>query len=359
MTITHIQEPVHVLFGDTSSRILRGCDAVVLEDSLARGPCHLDPVRHAQQRRAYWRATVEAPSPMPARLRREFIASLTTSIFSARELTAALATFPEDQPVLLWTAPLWGERLSLWWTLDALRQGGVNPERFWVAEPHVAYSNSGAPQDTSLCNINDERLAQAFADRRPLHRGLLRSGAAMWRRYAASSPRAFDAARRQGNLHFPDLPIIAELHGMFFPRVVGSRSTTLRLSAIDQIFFNQIQTDAWVRPIDMLRNIRSLGEFLCLVGDTFLPDRLRALAGHCPENPLLLSRQIKEGVNHLTRVAYQLTPHGVRVRDRGLDRAGDVPPLFVGGCEVYAGNRPWARRLTGTRWRIERLDPIA
>ena len=143
---------------------------------------------------------------------------------------------------------------------------------------------------------------------------------------------------------------------MFFPRVVGNRSATLRLSTIDQIFFNQMQTDAWVRPIDMLGNIRAIGEFLCLVGDTFLPDRLVGLAGHCPGNPVLLSRQIKEGVNHLTRVAYQLTPHGAGVRDRGLARAADVAPLFVGGCQVYTGTRPWVRRLTGKRWRIERLQ---
>jgi hypothetical protein len=50
-----------------------------------------------------------------------------------------------------------------------------------------------------------------------------------------------------------------------------------------------------------------------------------------------------------------LTPCGKRLRDHGLNRPTDAPPMFRGGCPLYAERPIWARRQRGGEWRIEEL----
>jgi hypothetical protein len=350
MAFSRIDEAVHIFPSDLSVGPFGGCDVIVLRDNLIWGPCDPDPTRHAELRRAFWLEWhLERTWALSARLEQQYHDELVTELFSAFELAAALSHYPEDRSVVLWTVAAWMERLSLWWMLDAIRQAGLNRERFWIAQPQQ--DDSGA---FSLGCVCSERLTEAFANRIRLSAGMLQSGASLWQKYSAASPRAFDAMRRKGSKWFPDLASVAELNGWFFPQVNGSRSARLRLSKLDQFLFQSLQVDAWVRPYDYFVDRRFCDEFLYRVGDLSLTTRLREWANHQSDEPVLSSQE-QEGVNYLTNVAYRLTRRGERMRDRGLERADEAPALFVGGCRVYSGANPWVRRNRGRDWSIERL----
>jgi hypothetical protein len=265
-------------------------------------------------------------------------------------LAAALEAFPPDRPVVLWTAALWKEQLSFWWTLDAIRRAGLKPERFWVAQPRCTHTHH-----TSLGCFNRAEMHRAFADRQPLSSEMLRSGASLWRKFAASSPRAFETARKNGSGPFPDLPTVAEVYGWFFPQA-GSRSARLRLSVLDQALFDHLRADSWVRPIDcLMRDRRFVEDIIALLGDQWPLWRLHQWAHHGADDPALLARS-EQGASSWVNVSYRLTARGERMRVRGLETGHEAPPLFVGGCQVYGGNNPWVRRGGRARWRIERLS---
>jgi hypothetical protein len=348
--LSRIDEPVHIILGDSAAGTLRGCQAIILTDNLAWGPSHPDRVRHGDLRKEFWRNwATNGRWPKTTRHIRQYITGLEREIFTAQQLATALQAYSETRPVLLWTAPLWRERLCFWWTLDAIRGLGLDLDRFWVAQPKLSDS-----PETSLGCFCSEQLDEAFGSRLPLSAGLLRSGAVLWRKYAARSPSAFDEARRNSAASFPDLATVAEIHGWFFPRL-SNRSHWLRLSRLDQALLDSLRTGAWIRPIDLLTDRGGfLLEFLHLVGDLLLLSRLDAWASHSPDDPALLS-QPAEGASSWTNIAYRLTARGERLRCQGLLHAEEAPSMYVGGCPVYEGTNPWVRRDLRTEWKIERF----
>jgi hypothetical protein len=183
ISFSRSDEPVHVVLGDSAAGLFHGCKGIVLHDNLVWGPSDADPARHAELRRAFWRDWIlEVYQGMPPRYRRQCLASLGEDVFGAQELADALASYPSDRPVLLWTAALWLERLTFWWVLDAICKTGLDRRRFWVAQPQLTHWGQ-----TSLACFGKQQLKEAFAARQPLRDGLLRSGAALWRKYAAPS----------------------------------------------------------------------------------------------------------------------------------------------------------------------------
>src|SRR5437899_12459629 len=113
-TFSGFDEPVHIVLGDGTAGTLRSCKVIVLRDNLAWGPSDPDPVRHGEQRRAFWRNDLlEVRWSLPSRLRKQCVDALATEVFSAQQLATAIQAYPENRPVLLWTAALWQERLSL------------------------------------------------------------------------------------------------------------------------------------------------------------------------------------------------------------------------------------------------------
>ncbi|HUG89698.1 MAG TPA: hypothetical protein VML55_02620, partial [Planctomycetaceae bacterium] len=84
---------------------------------------------------------------------------------------------------------------------DAALQARVAVERVWLAEP-TAVEGPG-PGCALLGEYPTAALAEAFERSTPVGAGLLRAGASLWRKYAGSSPRLFDLARRRGNRFFP------------------------------------------------------------------------------------------------------------------------------------------------------------
>ncbi|MGL4551681.1 MAG: hypothetical protein ACRC33_10870 [Gemmataceae bacterium] len=335
------EEAFHIDPGINSADILRGCAGAVLYDRLGWGPADADPVRHGEDRRAFWRDEILAEPGIPAAVRRGQLADLGGDILSAGYLEAAVTGQPESHPLLIWTSAFWREQLSLWWTLDALARSGVCPARVWLAQAPVALGCASHAQ-----------LEEAFALRTPVGRRRMRSGASLWRKYAAASPRAFDAARLRGVKDFPHLASVGEVHGWMFPRVVAP-SPRVRLSLLDQGIFDRLTGGGWTRPIDLIRD-RAFWEWIVVqVGDHNFASRLRAWAAHCSAEPALLSRR-EPGENGFTNVSYWLTPLGERIRERWLDRIEEAPPMWAGGCRVYEGRRPLVQEWSGDGWRLAR-----
>src|SRR5438067_351981 len=157
-TFSRFDEPVHIVLGDGTAGTLRSCKIIVLRDNLACGPSALDPVRHGEQRRAFWRNWVlEGPWSVSPRVKKRRLDSLAAELFSAQQLATAIQAYPDNKPLLLWTAPLWRERLSFWWTLDAICQAGIHRERLWIAQPKLIH-----PAQTSLGCFCREELNEAF-----------------------------------------------------------------------------------------------------------------------------------------------------------------------------------------------------
>ena len=335
VAVSGITEPIHIVLGYSGAGMLRGRNVIVLTDNLACGPSNPDPVRHGEMRQAYWQI--------------RGYQNLETAIFTAPRLAAAIAAYSETCPVVLWTAALWRESLSFWWTLDAIERTGLRRDRFLVAQPQ-----SSSARVLSLGCFPRECWEDAFANRRLLRHQVLRSGAALWRKYAASSPRGFDRVRRGGLSAFPDLGSIGESHGWFFPQAT-SRTGRVRLSRLDQDLFDHLSTGHWVSPHAFLQDYPFAEAFLSLLGDESLPHRLHDWATHRAEQrPSLVVRSFG-GRNNWTNVGYRLTPHGERVREEGLEVVDEGPPMFIGGCRVYTGMNPWVRHNRRGAWHIDRL----
>src|SRR5258708_27979986 len=102
---------------------------------------------------------------------------------------------------------------------------------------------------------------------------VLRSGAALWRKFASRSPVAFDFARRTGSRPFPDLSTVAQRHGWFFPSVSG-QSRRIRLSGLDQALFDRLPSEQWTRPLDLFDDGHFIRDHVLPLGDAAVMDRL-------------------------------------------------------------------------------------
>ncbi|MBY0230307.1 MAG: DUF1835 domain-containing protein [Gemmataceae bacterium] len=346
--IERFSDPVHVVPGDSAGGSVHRprCEVVVVRDSLVTGPSDLDPARHGAARRAWWRDSWLSWRRVTARERR-CDEELLTDALSTTETARCLAAYPPERPVVLWTVALWSERLAFWWMLDLIEREGWPRERFWVVEVPIAWAGVGA----SLGSVPSNQFEAAFPGRVPLSARTLRSGSALWRKYAAPSPAAFDAARRRGVSSFADLGATAEPHGLFFPRIDGE--SRLRLARADQLLFDMLRPDAWVTPREIICHGRYFDEILPHAGDVFPAHRLYRWAAHRPDAPAIVAQEL-DGDNHLLGTAYGLTARGVRIRDEGLLHAEEAPPTWAGGCQTYVGKRPWVRIETGDGWRLVR-----
>jgi hypothetical protein len=238
-----------------------------------------------------------------------------------------------------------------WWALDALRHCAVDPRNMWIAEPRLLI-DCGTP--SSLGVFPDVTFQTAFTKLTPLNKGIVDSGAALWRKFGARSPLSFDAARRNRVAAFPDLNRISNVYGAVFPQLVGRR---LRLSEFDQALFDAAQPDLWLRPVDLLKKNHERIEIFLLFGqDRLFLRRLQEWAAHSPGAPALLARAEQWPKSEFTAVSYRLTPRGERFCEEGLETLVNAPTMYIGGCCLYARKPAWVRRNRGGQWWIERLQ---
>ncbi|HMK73424.1 MAG TPA: DUF1835 domain-containing protein, partial [Myxococcaceae bacterium] len=76
-----------------------GRHVAFLYDSLAYGPSSLDPKEHQELRVNHWKTVGQRIGP--------------PDVISARDFRHALARFPKERPIVLWSGERWMERLFL------------------------------------------------------------------------------------------------------------------------------------------------------------------------------------------------------------------------------------------------------
>jgi hypothetical protein len=357
-----IEQSVHIVLGDSAAgsiHLAGARDFIILRDPLCPGPCSVNPTHHRHRRETYLRGYVARLTGRKTRVRAELMRSLSREILSAPQLVSALAAFPSARPVILWTASSWQDRLNLWWVLDAVKRSRLKLGRFWIAEPAPEWHEAeGEMPVTTLGQYSPPSLRGAMATLRPLVVGTLRAGTALWQAFAGRSPRAFDLARRRARPHFRGLSHVTRGYAFLLPQANGRRPARLTLSEFDQRLFDTLRTDAWKRPVDLLRH-DTIDLLFCCYGDRWLPRRLAEWSQLSRPHPALLTRAEAQGVNDFTANSYRLTPHGARLRDEGLRDPREAPAMFIGGCRLYGSHPTWVRRSAGLKWWVERLDGVS
>jgi hypothetical protein len=350
------EDAVHVIHGESAACSLKilGCrEIIILNDPMFPGPCDIDPVRHIQKRKANLLSYGELFHGPHAEGRQEIWSQIAQDLPDASDLVRRLMAF-HNKPIVLWASENFSDRLNLWWILETLCKGEVDLDDYWVAEARWPHTESPYYPRSSLGGFTPAELAQAFADRSKLNRRIGHVGATLWKKFASSCPREFNKACLKNSASFPNLKNETRIYLSFFPQIGKPPESDLRLSEFDQTLLGTLHPGHWVRPIDMLRANIQLCHFM-VFGDLLLIKRLGEWAGHSPAYPAILSRQEPQGDNDYTAFSYQLTWHGKRLRDYGLETPMEAPLMHLGGCSVYTQDPTWVRRWRGQRSSIESL----
>jgi hypothetical protein len=319
------EEAIHLVSSSSAAGCLMGAGAKRArirgtDDRLTSGPCDADPARHLELRRAWDADGWKRPRGL-------------------EDLRAAIAG---DEPVVLWGTRAFADLVWIWWVIDGLVRIAAERKRLFLARPRPS-----DPQDTTGGSTPAEARA-AFAIASPISDDVLREGADLWRRFASSSPLAFDEARRRGSSAFPELTSSAERHGSWFPRLSGDR---LRLSRLDQVLLGSVD-DSWRITSAVFE---AGGERLVPIVQTFDPvfivERLRSWAAHGA-----LAREVHADDNPYAQDAFRATKRTRLLLDQGLERVADAPPLYVGGCRVNDPASPWVRIEDDAGWRLALHD---
>jgi hypothetical protein len=321
-----IAEAIHLVFSDSGMGQLLGAGAKRARvhgsgDALTSGPCDVDPVRHEKLREAW-----DIQRGWPGSRHR----------VGLERLRAMIAG---DEPVVLWGTRAFLDLVWLWWALDGLRRIGAEGPRFFLARP--------TPDDplTACGGSTPEEARVALAAARPITDDEWREGAELWRKYASSSPLAFDEARRKGSSVFPELSSSAELHGAWFPRFRDGRR---RLSELDAVLLGGVG-ESWLTTWEVLETLPE-DQFVRLEWPfaSFFPIyRLRDWATHG-----VLEREALDDENPWAQDRFRANDRTRALIDHGLDGVGDAPQLYVGGCVVNDPTSPWVRVEHDSSWRL-------
>jgi hypothetical protein len=280
------------------------------------------PVRHADLRHAW---DVEAAPKIEWR--------------RPLDLEVLRAAIVGEEPVVLWGTRAYSDLVWLWWALDGLGQVGATGPRFFLARPHSDHSFA------TVGHLTPDEARIALAAATPITDDEWREGAQLWIKYASPSPLAFDEARRRGSSAFPELTSSAELHGAWFPRLKDGR---LRLSELDEILLGSV-SDSWRTATSIIGTLaEDRVEQLVLAFDAYFPvERLRAWATHG-----VLEREVLTADNPFEQARFRATDRARALLHHGLERVGDAPPMYVGGCRVNDPASPWVRIEADVGWRL-------
>jgi hypothetical protein len=307
-------DAAHLTHGDCAGGSVRAAGATtirVTKDLLTYGPCAADPAQHVALRLAHWGLSDDKAADFA--------------------LAPTVTSWPTTQPIVLWATRAWSDQLWLWHTLDQLARADIDRARlFWAAPqlPHLLISVGGA---------RPAQLTDALAHAQPISPALVDEARALWQKFAAPSPLAFDETRRAGSTTLPDLPAIAEPHGDWFPRRLDG---TLRLSELDELLLSDLD-DEWGKP---RVSGAAFDRLLYPYGDTLILTRLHQWAAHGA-----VEHAPREGEGWAAH-AFRLTLLGRRLRDEGLTTVADAPAIYVGGCRIHDAAQPFVRVTDAGGW---------
>jgi hypothetical protein len=320
-----IETAIHLVAGSAGAGWVKAIGAkrgIASDDRLTSGPCDVDPVRHAELRRAW--DTEVAPY---------------TEWRSALDLAKLRTVIAGDAPIVLWGTRAYSDLVWIWWALDALDRIGAARVRCWLARPHCddPYARVGM--------FDADAMREAFAAATAVTAEQWREGAELWSKFASPSPLAFDEARRRGSRAFPELTSNAELHGAWFPQFADGR---LRLSELDEILLGNVG-DSWRTPRKIVGALPAdrLMQLVWMFDAYFHAERLRQWA-----TIGVLEREPAEKDNLYDEDRFRATDRARALLSDGLERVSDAPPMQVGGCRVNGPASPWVRIDDDAGWRL-------
>lgn len=305
----------HVAFcSKTSDRLLRlGAKNVVqASDRLGLGPSRLVPAEHARAREVFWGSSGKWDQ-----------------LFSSE-----VRWLP---PLVLWVSASIHERVNLWRTLHYLRETGVDHQSVFPLEFETSPASSPFDCIGSVAHHPDDVLSDRLASARPWSRTRYTRATILWEQFVNPDPVPFVRTCLDGTDGFPELGQIWGFLSAFLPKYVDR---TLRLSRFDELLLHLLS--GWRTPLEVYVDDSPAGEELqhlgACTGDLFFPRRLDHWAFR-GEDPAVERVATATPDRPMKAFAYRITERGRRLRDRGLDRLSDAPPLPVAGIEAYSG--PW------------------
>jgi hypothetical protein len=318
---------VHLVQGSSAGGTLRQSGArfvVPVRDWLVYGPSSSNPIEHRTLRTTFW-SEVLGPDSSESQ----------NAPIAADELEAIGKAFPSGLPLVLWSGENWGERLFLWWALDALSRSSLAHQPLWLASPLLI------PDWDFLermgCYLPDQ-MKVMFGRAQRLGPGSVKAASARWRHFCASTPRGLSELAAPEE---PWLKVSADYHRLF-PRVSGN---ALRISEFDEALLTAFSSRAWRVPLALVSPDRLTKHPVLLNHGDLLPRRRLDEWTEPRPVPVLVRRAT--GVEHgWKNYEYRLTPHGVRVLKHGLGSNAWAPPIAMGGHAAYDTKRPWAVRQT-------------
>jgi hypothetical protein len=333
-------DAIHLLCGGALAgqiRLALGAERVAcMLDSLATGPCRLDPAAHARARLSYWRVFHRRLSAGP---RRAPWKPDRHAVISAIDLKRHVSG-RTNASVIVWTGALWNEVLFSWWACDAVLRLGLAPSRLWLAVvPGTAPGYSGS---------SDARpVSEAFEASRPFERPFLRAGARLWRAFVEGDLPALAHAKVT-----PPLRPLSWALGSMIPQAVGrGPAARIGLSEYDRQLLECFRAREWGTALSRIRDPTTRERYLWLMqfGDLRIVERLEAWALH---EPSILARRVVAGTSPFTRTEYRLDLGGLDALDCGLSTPRSAPAQWLGGYLAYGPHMRWLRRNTKSSWRL-------
>jgi hypothetical protein len=320
-----IAEAIHLVSGTAGAGQLKGAGArkgIHSDDRLTSGPCDVDPVRHTELRRTW---DLEVAPYIEWR--------------SALDLAKLRTVIAGDAPIVLWGTRAYANLVWIWWALDALGHIGVERSRCFLARPHA----DDPFAIVGMFGADETRHALAAAT--AITDDQWREGIDLWMKFASPSPLAFDEARRQGSSAFPELTSSTELHGAWFPRFEDGR---LRLSELDEVLLGNVG-DSWRTPRKIVGALPEprITQLVRMFDAYFHVERLCQWAARG-----VLERETVEEDNPFEQDRFRATDRARALLSDGLERVGDAPPMYVGGCRVNDPSSPWVRIVDNAGWRL-------
>jgi hypothetical protein len=343
------RDAVHVLPGDFLVPNAERCISVY--DRLACGPSHVGVEKHRAGRVRYqinfWRLLQASPSKrVPTWVRSDVENEITTP----GQLRNALALYPNTRHVVLWTSGDCSDRLALWWVTGHLTRRMHRSRRFWLAES-IHDSHPSYP----LTAHTPQMISNAFRSIRLLDEMSQAIYREFWRSFASTSPRRLNDLRLKERTSATDRRVAETLLFWGLPRVASGHTSRLMLSELDQMLLSLVGERPWSKSVDvivaLLRNSASKPAFR-LYGDGILISRLREWSSSSHRTAALRERLVDPGKDAMNGIVFELTDAGKRLLENGIQSVDQVPPFYVGGCQVYRRRNCWVREDAGNRWNV-------
>lgn len=336
-----------------------GAQSVVeFPDLLTHGPVSIDPKRHRKERLAYWRSLMEKVVGRPdTDAADQAMALFEGGYVSSEQVGSAAAQAAGDAQIVVWTTPTLEDRLFLWFCFEALVGQGVEAEQMATAEPRVRLNASGEEEArfASLRGLEPDELVAGYDELfypKPIY---VEAGANLWETFASASPRQIALSIPHTTKFFPEFDVFAEDYGRLFPVARGEGAERLELSALDTDLLSRLEVGQKQTAAEVID--AELGQRYAYLDDLALLARLCDWGNFETAEPYVTYEVDREADDVFERHAFGLTARGASLLEEGFEAGRTLPLFYVADSRLYAGQKPWVRRIVGGNWWFERFEP--